>query len=180
MFTPGFIVCGLALLAALRFEPAPDPLRPHGALAQWVVTSGVRYSPTIARLVDGLATRDVIVYVMTTAEYRRHAAETRLVYGAGRVRYLLVTLSERENPQKLLELLAHELQHVHEIADRRDVRDEAGLRRLFGEIGEERAPGSFETRTALRIEGRARLELQRYPRWLLGMLAPRTAAVSGR
>ena len=31
-----------------------------------------------------------------------------------------------------------------------------------------------------RIEGRARLELQRYPRWLLGMLAPRTAAVSGR
>lgn len=175
MGAPVLVVYGLAVLAALRpvsSDLTPDPVRAQGALAEWAVTSGIRYSPTIARLVRDLRARDVIAYVAVTDARAAHAAETRLLSGVGPTRYLLVTIRAPAGSQAMLELLAHELQHVTEIAERPDVKDEAGLRRLFHEIGEARTAHRFETRGARTTELRVRLELGRYPRWFLGALRP--------
>ena len=65
-------------------------------------------------------------------------------------------------PSELPALLGHELQHAVEIAEREEVRDEEGVRRLYLEIGRQGSGDSFETDAALDVEWQVRLECRQH------------------
>ena len=147
-------------------------IRGDDPYARWLIRSAIRHSPTTADLVAALEKTDVVVYVSTSRNRSAFSAHTRLINGEGPVRFLLISLSGGEHPQRLLELLGHELQHVIEIADHPEVRDADGMRALFSRIGREHRLDHFETSKAIQVAYQVRGELGRYPVWLLAATAP--------
>jgi hypothetical protein len=147
-------------------------LRGDDAYARWLIRSAIKHSPTTADLVARLEATDVVAYVSTTLKAGPFLAHTRLINGAGPIRYILISLSAAEHPRRLMELLGHELHHVTEIADHPDVRDANAMRALFSRIGREHVSDHFETSDAIQVGLRVRGELERYPVWLLAASAP--------
>lgn len=79
------------------------------------------------------------------------------------VRYLRVQILCEQQPPSLVAIVAHELQHVLEIASAPSVVDDRSFARLFRSIGFSnclsRQPDSFETRAAVTAGERVRAEL---------------------
>jgi hypothetical protein len=107
---------------------------------------------------------DTIVYVEITASPQIPRARTKLVSASSGARFLRIGINAGITNPDLVPLLAHELQHAIEIAERDEVRDEAGVRRLFRQIGRGAGSDSFETDAALAVEQAVRLELRQRAR----------------
>jgi hypothetical protein len=121
-------------------------------------------SSTARALANELETTDLIVYVELTPAERAGRAATRFVVATERYRFLRVVLGAMTHPRERAALLAHELQHAVEIGRARDVRDIAGLQRLYRQIGEDRkARFAFETSAARAITARVHRELATQP-----------------
>jgi len=118
-------------------------------------------SPTMATLLRRLDASDEIVYIVFTNSPEIPTARTKLVTGSSVVRFLRIDINARIAPGDRLPLLAHELQHAVELADRPDVRDDEGVRKLYRRIGSASDPDHFETTAARRIERAVRLEIGR-------------------
>jgi len=116
-------------------------------------------SATVRELIERLEASDVIVYVEITASPHIPLARTKLVVATAGARFLRIGLRSTLSPFDVLPLIAHELQHAVEIADRPDVRDDNAMRRLFTAIGHRSGHDGFETDEARRIELQARKEL---------------------
>ena len=72
---------------------------------------------------------------------------------------MLVTVDPFRSPTDLVGALGHELQHVSEIADAPDVKDEGGMRELFKRIGWRRGRDDrWETREAIEMGRQAARE----------------------
>ena len=69
-------------------------------------------------------------------------------------------ISNTTPPFDVAPLLAHELQHAVEIAEHEEVRDAAGVRRLYVTIGREGATDEFETDAARSTERTVREEIR--------------------
>jgi hypothetical protein len=119
-------------------------------------------SPIVRELIARLGCSDVIVYVELTASSQIPRARTTLVTASPAVRFLRIGISMSVPPNELPALLGHELQHAVEIAEREEVRDEAGVRRLYVEIGRQGSADSFETDAALDVEWQVRLECRHH------------------
>jgi hypothetical protein len=117
-------------------------------------------SATARALVSELETSDVIVYVQLAPNEAGGHAATQFVTATRRDRFLRIVIGAMTPPYERGSLLAHELQHAVEIARDPEVRDDEGMRRLYGRIGENRsARASFETAAARDIGLRVRREL---------------------
>ncbi len=120
-------------------------------------------SATVRELMARLEATDVIVYVELTGSPQIGSARTKLVTSTPAARFLRIGISTRMAPLDMSALIAHELQHAVEIAERDDVRDDEGVRRLYARIGHQHGVDRYETDAAAQAERRARSELRRIP-----------------
>ena len=158
------MVMPLVLLFAACTSLGPSLPRLRGASPREtaIIADLIARSPTARALADGLEAVDVIVYVEIDRKLRRGHGVTRFVAATPSARFLRVTLAPAGHADDLAALLAHELQHVVEIARAPDVIDSRGVRRLYRTIGDDRsATSAFETVAAQEVALQVRRELGR-------------------
>lgn len=154
------LMCAVASASAASVSPrAMARLRPGSETARVLLDDAFARSAVVRGLVDDLATSDVIVHVDLGRPAGGVAGSTIFITATEHARYLRVTLDTMTPPHDLIPFLAHELEHVLEIARHPDVRDAEGMRRLYGRIGlNARSIVSYETDGARAVERRARAE----------------------
>jgi mono/diheme cytochrome c family protein len=143
-------------LQAAATSPSPfRHVRPVEPAAERLLALSVERSQTVRRLLDAIGQSDLIVYLHVSfppGDFR--TSQTRLNGGIPHEwRYVSVWIDQKLLTPRRIAMLGHELQHVVEIADARDVYDEAGVLRLYERIGyrswESRG---YETKTAAEVE----------------------------
>ena len=146
---------------------ATDPrVRPADPAARRLLAEATRRSYTIARLIETVERSDVVVYVYVSyPPGKLPTSQTRLLFtGPNGWRYASVWIDQRLLPLRRLEMLGHELQHVVEIGEARDVTDADSVQRLYERIGyiswHDRA---FETNGATVVELQVGQELLANP-----------------
>ena len=155
---------------ALLMPPSADrpALTPHVRAAsidaRLLIDAARARSILVREMLARLECTDTIVYVEITASPQIPRARTKLVSASSGARFLRIGINAGITNPDLVPLLAHELQHAIEIAERDEVRDEAGVRRLFRQIGRGAGSDSFETDAALAVEQAVRLELRQRAR----------------
>jgi hypothetical protein len=150
----------LMLLTSLSFAPQ---VRTADPVVARMLEDGTSGSAEFRALVAAIERTDVIVHI-ERKPFNRHnlAGMTRFVVRAGGVRYLRITLDSALRGHQAVKMLAHELQHVNEIAQATWVVDRAGLRQLLTTIGYEScAPRTcFDTAAAVQAGHTVWRELQ--------------------
>ena len=156
-------VAALLCVAWVAIDAPPQaPLvraRPMSDIAHAIVDDARRRSPLIDRLLAEIDASDLIVFIEFQDEPTSRPGRTRLISANDAARFVAVTVNLALPHDRRAEILAHELQHVVEIAHAPDVRDDAGMRRLFGGIGWCGGASSFETAAAIQVENTVRREL---------------------
>jgi hypothetical protein len=153
----------LSTLLAIVPEPvAPRVLhvRPLTEIARTILNDARRRSSTIDGMLQEIEQSDVIVFIDLQHDMSHHG-QTTLFSANPLARYVRMVVDIGLTPERRIELIGHELQHVVEIARATDVRDEDGMRRLFTEIGWEMQKGSFETSEARATESKVRRDMGR-------------------
>lgn len=140
--------------------PSPHVRAASTQVRLWI-DDATRRSVVVRQLLARLACTDVIVYVEITASPQIPRARTKLVAAVEGTRFLRIGINAGVALTDLAPLLAHELQHVLEIAERDEVRDEDAVRRLYRRIGRAGGADAFETDAALAVELIVRTELRR-------------------
>jgi hypothetical protein len=114
----------------------------------WIV-AGAGRSRTFRKLLERIAPTDVVVYVEVVPRLS-HGARARLLFvgAAERVRYLRIQVVLQSSSDEMVALLAHEFQHVVEVAGAPRVRDSATLARLYRGIGQEWHTNAFDSLAA--------------------------------
>ena len=156
------MVTSLALLLAAVTVLVPSVPRLRGASPREtaIIADLLARSPTARTLAASLSSVDVIVYVQIDTKLPRGHAATRFVTSTPSARFVRISLAPAGHADDLAALLAHELQHVIEIARAPDVIDSRGVRRLYHVIGNDRsATSAFETVAAQEVAREVRREL---------------------
>jgi hypothetical protein len=114
-------------------------------------------SPTFRHLLEGLDESDVIIYLDPNS--RRTSLYGYLVNHvtiAGRYRYLRARVGTQGSEERLIAVIAHELEHATEVAGAADVRDDDALLEFFQRAalryGCEGGGECFETKAARDLE----------------------------
>ena len=144
--------------------PAWSRARPLSENATSLLASARERSSIVESLLQELERTDVIVYLADLAPPAVNAPQSHMVYLANDAssRYVLVRIDHwRISPSERIALLGHELQHVLEVAAAPEVRDGAGLKRLYKRIGWESQADRFESEAAKEMGNRVRSELNR-------------------
>jgi hypothetical protein len=124
-------------------------------------------SSIVRSLLEDLERTDVVVYVSDSMSGLpgEPAAYLEFVSYAAGTRYLLVRIDRwKLSPSDRIIWLGHELQHALEVAADPDVKDAAGLARLYRRIGWEGQTGRFDTRGARDTGIRVRNQLTGFTR----------------
>ena len=140
---------------------APGRLRPADRKAAALLEAGVARSETFRLLVDAIERSDLVVYVETGLM----AVPGQLQFAAATpgTRYLRVSIRVPGLENDLLPWLAHELCHATEIAEAREVNDEASLGTFYARVGGSLRAGSrvvMETTGAQRVQAAVERELR--------------------
>jgi hypothetical protein len=147
----------IALILTTAFSShlrTTDPFIGH------MIAGGVARSPMFASLVHVIERANVIVYVERPWGMPRNlGGVTRLVTATAGVRYVRVSVNAALIGDQLTALLAHEFQHVVELASREDVVDRAAFAALYRRIGYSSGERSYETEAAQEVERRVLTEL---------------------
>jgi hypothetical protein len=122
-----------------------------------IFEGGMSRSATFRLLVDTLDRSDVIVYVYpkTTTRQALGGYLTHNVVVAGGYRYVHIAVNQSGAQDRLVSLLAHELQHAVEIAQDPNARDEHSVQQLFDRLAVEFGCDNttcFETKAAKDVE----------------------------
>lgn len=130
----------------------PRRVRAMDAAAGRLLADGTRRSRTFASLVSAVQKTDVIVRVETTRELPAKVGG-RLLFQTvtAHERHLRVQILTSLRPSQAIEMLAHELRHVLEVAEEPSVVDEDGLRALYRRIGYPSICGSGYDTNAARL-----------------------------
>ena len=161
MHTAWLIV--LLLLAEPADKPTiavPSRVRATAAAAKSLAAAASQ-SPTVRDLLARLSATDAIVYIELTISPQIPSARTKLVTATPAARFLRIGVNSALPPSETPALIAHELQHAVEIAEREDVRDDEGVRRLYARIGHRHGLDNYETDAARDVERRVRDEMRR-------------------
>lgn len=135
-------------------------VRPIGADAQSLLQDARERSPTIRLLLDRLDGSDVIVYLQRGVFERPEVkGRTSLITAVPDARFLRVIVRSALADDRGVEMLGHELQHAHEIAQEPRIRSELQLQQYLNVIGFECGTSRFETEAAIRVERQVRSEL---------------------
>lgn len=159
------ISCLLAALVGPPGEATTTPvprLRPQSPrIAAWI-ERGRAESETFRALADRIERSDVIVYLDIQPGLRSGVAACLTWMSATpSVRFVRASVRPDLPAREAVAMIAHELQHVVEVADHAEVRSEPALAALFARIGHATAVagGHWDTQAALRTGDRVRLEL---------------------
>jgi hypothetical protein len=155
----------VAILALAAILTGQVPQDPHVRTTEHKVTAlinlGLARSATFRQLVDQLNASDVLVYVELKqvrddlAAYLAHD----IVVAGGR-RYLHIAIETLGTDRHIVARLGHELQHAVEVAQAPEVRDAAGLERLFSRLDVRSiCKTCFETAAALKVQAAIEAEL---------------------
>ena len=146
----------IAVTSDARGEPA-SPLQRLRLTEPWlqpIVDAGREQSPSFRRLLDELATTDVVVYVQC-ARLRSHLdGELLFLTATAGTRYVLVRIRwDLPLPRKIA-TLGHELQHALEVARSPDVVSYATLAAAYERFGfaRNRAPDRMDFDTVAAID----------------------------
>ena len=149
----------LAATMPLAASDGPDVLEPRirteDRRLQRLIADGMRRSATLRALAQRIAQSDVVVYVFCDGDPQsRIAGRMTFLSAAGGVRYLVVRLAPLRSRAQQVAILAHELQHVVEVADTPAIVDSESLAREYLRIGhvnrDSPTPGiAFDTRAAI-------------------------------
>ena len=150
----------LAIASSADPRPTGPALRPASAEMRWIIDDTAARSATVRALIARLNNTDTIVYVERTPSPQIPVARTKLVTTVPGARFLRIGLSTAIGFADLGPMLAHELQHAVEIAERDDVRDDDAVRDLYRRIGQARGGDRFETEAARDVEWVVRSELR--------------------
>lgn len=141
---------------------APDRrVRAYTPLLERYLESGLRRSPTLAALMRAFEETDVIVQLVEAVRLPPLTdAQTMLVQGAKKYRYVRINVGTKRRRDDLIALIGHELMHALEIAWAPHVRDDAAVEALYRRIGERGPkPNQFDTEEARSIERQVYREL---------------------
>ena len=131
-----------------------------------VLRDGVACSTTFRDLIGALNRSDVIVYVESRGRMRTgfSAFLVHQIVRAGSHRYLKVAVSRDVlGRNRLIGVIAHELQHAREVADAADVRSSADMPALFKRLDSGKCVlirNCTETDAAVRLEAAVLDELK--------------------
>ncbi len=154
----------LPLHAASTVPIARARLRPQSPRVATWIANGLTRSPTLRALAERAERGDVIVYLEIAHDLdpALYACVSWLAAAPG-ARYVRVSLQPHLAPDQAISMLAHELQHVVEIIDHKEVTSSDTLAALYLRIGHRsgRAGLSWDTRAALHAGDSARLEVAR-------------------
>jgi hypothetical protein len=133
----------LMLTAPAAAAPEQSHVRPTGPASRTLLDRGLEQSATLRALVDRLQQTDVVVFVEFDASLPTDlAGGLRFVTQAGSLRVLRISLCRPTNLQQSLQMLGHELQHAIEVAEAREVVDEASLRAFYRGLAKPRTPSA--------------------------------------
>ena len=154
----------LSPAAASDPERHTDPnIRTDDRRMQRLLDQGVVRSKTLRALVERISRSDVVVYVRCEGDPRaRITGRMTFVSAVAGVRYVVVRLAPLPSRARQIAILAHELQHVVEVADTPAIVDAESMVREYMRMGHinhhSGAPGiAFDTETAI-AAGRQVLE----------------------
>jgi hypothetical protein len=94
-----------------------------------------RRSPTIRRIMDSLDQSDLIVYVSLEPSLRNKTGTLAFLVASGGFRAVLISVGLLNLKDDTISWLGHELAHAREVSEAHDVRDSAGVAKLFARIG---------------------------------------------
>ena len=135
-------------------------VRTESAEVRHLIEETASRSRTVRELLARLAATDTIVYVEFTPSPLVPTARTKLVTTTSGVRFLRIGININAASADRGPWLGHELQHALEIAERREVRDDNGVRALYQRIGRSHGIDQFETDGARHVEWAVRAELR--------------------
>jgi hypothetical protein len=147
------MVLGLIVADRARAEDF-ERIRPESPLLKEIIASTVNRSVTFRSIVEQIERSNVIVYMTcTNFDHIALTGQTLLVSAQSDVRYLRVQIRCAQLDRPLITAVAHELQHVFEIAATPWVVDDRSFAALFSTIGFTTCPvppfAQFETKAAL-------------------------------
>jgi hypothetical protein len=164
----GPVLAVAALLSAHSVPPEDRPLvklRSTESAVRELIREGQRRSPTLAALVEKIERSDTIIYV-ARVHTLLHAMEGCLVIeGDGSpLRYLRVLLAIETPRERMIVVLAHELQHVIEVLEAHIPNERAAVEALFKRIGVatlgSRTGEQYETAAAQTLDTNVARELR--------------------
>jgi hypothetical protein len=144
-----------------------EHIRPEAPMLKTAIATALEGSPTFRSIVERIGGSDVIVH-MTCGYFKSAtmAGRTMLSSAGPDVRYVRVQILCDQSPQVLLSIVAHELQHVAEIAAAPAVVDDGSFGRLYRKIGFPTClsaeTNQFETAAAVEAGRRVRAEVRQY------------------
>jgi hypothetical protein len=157
---------GLVMVLALALatqESAPRHVRTVDSKILALIDAGISGSATFRGLIATLNESDVIVYIApnlsrhTLGGYLAHNIVSR-----GQFRYVRIAIDITGSEDRLISVLAHELQHAIEVAQAPDARDAQSVERLFSQLavafGCDRS-NCFETKAAKDVQSIVKEEL---------------------
>lgn len=151
--------------ALMAFPPSTTAVevpnvRTTSAFLAQIVEGARRQSPTFAAMLAHIEQSDVIIYFEGIPKFEGGLRGCVHFIGAsGRFRYVRAQIKTMMTRYDVIASLAHELQHVIEIADHPEVRDEPSLAELYRQIGHERDLRRFETDQAQSVGRTVRAEV---------------------
>jgi hypothetical protein len=161
------MVAGLVLASVIGVAGQPVSLghvRATEARILAIVEDGVARSATFRRLIETLDASDVIVYI--GPKFHREALAGYLAHRlivAGPLRYIKIALDMNGPGDRVVALMAHELQHAVEVAEAPEVRDSQSMVRMFERTSLDNACGGGncdETKAAIEIQEAVFAELR--------------------
>lgn len=157
------LLLGVYLGGVVHAAPAIPRVRPLSDRSDRLLAVGRELSPTIKAMLARVEASDIIMQLDLSLDMDVPNAVTRLVTSTPDFRYVRVSINPRLSPLRRLELLAHELQHVLEIAADPTVRTQHAMRDYFTRIGRrERHNNAFETDAAINVEHVVRAEVGKW------------------
>ena len=148
--------------------PSVDRIRSLDAKLRDVLQDTREQSPTFRALVDALQQSDLIVYVVKAPTPRGSDGTVRFSTTAAGQRYVRVSIRPMQTARSIAAMLAHELQHVREVADAPSVQDARGMSELFARIGVAEGWDSYETNAARDMAEQVLKEIDDYARTATG------------
>lgn len=164
MHTLNALVIVLALVGAASAQEGPVPtvspsVRPLDARGERILARGLAGSTSLRALVDEVSLLRAVAYVQMDSYLPLGLrGTTRLMGVSGDIRRMVVLLNPRASDDDLVAMLAHELQHVAEMA-RAGVTTTAEVEAHYRRHGIVGPVGRYETTAALAAGSRVQNEL---------------------
>lgn len=163
------------LVALLHLVPSDaaaqgDPhLRVTDRGLKALLEAGVERSPTLAALIADVEAASIVAYIECDMRLpSRILARLNLITSIGGIRYVRIAVDCAIGARRQMALLAHEIKHALEIAERRDIEDAEAMESFYEDVGfqttVEGTHRNYETDAAIAVQRQVENEIRRRAR----------------